>query len=280
MAKSKLTPLHIASVNPPASENRNVAKLLSAPGTRNWDKIRDMPTTAEDFPEKLKCIVEAHYESQDTPLLLSHLGLKVDREDLWPVDRGQRNLKRLILETCSPDLDVVWDKRSPAYIAVVTRDVREKVVRYIEQRFANDAPPIRLEDIAQPILLGFCIDVGDKPVYVRRTRPFRYEVGPIAPDRISDYVLVEPEYRKPGLRLDRPQQLPPDDRRDLENRIQKWATVHGLAIEQFSRWREEEKPVSSPEKNALDRLISAQPADVAQRLMIPADIAQILSKVR
>ncbi len=70
------------------------------------------------------------------------------------------------------------------------------------------------------------------------------------------------------------------DRRDLEGRIQKWATVHALQLEQFSKFDQEEKEPADYGKTALDRLLEAQPRDVVQRLLIPADIAQILGRLR
>jgi hypothetical protein len=240
-----------------------------------------MPIAPQDFQERVKAKVRAHYAATRTPLLLSNLGAEIEKENAWPTDRGQRNLKQLILETCSPDLDIVRDKRSPAYIAVVTPDIRADVEAQIAQRFGeNEVVPVRLEDVVKPVLLAFCINVDDKPVYVKRTAPFRYEVGSVPDDRMGDYIVVEREYRRPGLRIDHPHLLPHNDRKDLENRIQRWATAHGVQMEQFSRLDQEEKEVSDGGRTALDRLLAAQPSDVAARLMIPADIAQILSRIR
>jgi hypothetical protein len=240
-----------------------------------------MPITLDEFREKIKAIVRAHYERTRAPLLLSHLGAEIERRQLWPEERGQRNLKQLISETCEPELQIVRDKRSPAYIAVVTPDVRAEVEDQIAKRTpVQQSIQIRLEDLARPILLAFCIDVQNQPVYVRRVPPFRYEVGAIPQDRISEHILVDAEYRRPGLRLDHPQQLPSADKHDLENRIQKWAMAHGVDLKQFMRT--EEPAGSQPEDGhtALDRLLAAQPRDIAERMLIPADIAQILTRIR
>jgi hypothetical protein len=246
-----------------------------------WDRMPYMSVSPEAFQEKIKGIVRAHYAGNRTPLLLAHLGSEIEKLQLWPSDRGQRNLKQLITETCGPDLQIVWDKRSPAYIAVVTPDVRADVEAQIAGRLGDkDSVPVRLEDIAKPVLLAFCVNVQNQPVYVRRTRPFRYEIGSLPADRATDYILVEPEYRRPGLRIDHPHLLALSDRRDLESAIQRWAAVHGVPIEQFSRLDHEEKEGSDGGKTALDRLLAAQPHEVAQRMMIPADIAQILSRIR
>ena len=240
-----------------------------------------MPISPEEFRGKIIARVRAHYAANRTPLLLAHLGLEIEKNDEWPTDRGVRNLKKLIEDACDPDLQIVRDLRSPAYIAVVTPDVRADVEGQIAQRFGhNEVVPVRLEDIVKPVLLAFCVGVHDQAVYVKRTRPFRYEVGSIPPERASDYILVEPEYRRPGLRIDHPHLLSQNDRRDLESLVQKWAAVHGVQVEQFSRLGPEEKELANGAKSALDRLLAAQPSDIAQRMMIPADIAQILSRIR
>jgi hypothetical protein len=239
-----------------------------------------MPISPEEFRERTIERVRTHYATNRTPLLLSHLGSEIEKSDEWPVDRGGRNLAKLVVDLCDPDLQIVRDRRSPAYIAVVTPDVRTDVEGQIADRFGhNEVVPVRLEDIVKPVLLAFCVNAQNQPVYIKRTKPFRYEIGSIPPEKASDYILVEPEYRRPGLRIDNPHLLPKADKKDLESLIQKWATVHGIQVEQFSRLEPEEKEVTDG-RSALDRLLAAQAPDVAQRLMIPADIAQILSRIR
>jgi hypothetical protein len=240
-----------------------------------------MPISPDAFQQKIKDRVRAHYAANRTPLLLAHLGSEIEKSGEWPTDRGQRNLKQLITETCAPDLQIVWDRRSPAYISVVTPEVRADVEAQIADRFASkDVVPVRLEEIVKPVLLAFCVNVQNQAVYVKRTKPFRYETGSIPPDRATDYILVEPEYRRPGLRIDSLHLLPLSDRKDLESLIQKWAAVHEVRVEQFSRIDQDEKELPEGGRTALDRLLAAQPPDIAQRIMIPADIAQILSRIR
>lgn len=241
-----------------------------------------MPISPEEFKEKIKAIVRDHYAASRTPLLLAHLGATIEKDDAWPADRGERSLKQLLKERAAPDLGIVWDKRSPAYIAVVTPEVRSEIEAQIAQRQRTEEPAtVRLEELARPVLLAFCVRVPDgTPVYVRRSRPFRYEIGPVSPDQASQYIIVESEYRRPDLRIDNPHLLQVSDRRDLEGRIQRWATVHALQLEQFSKLDQEVKEATDYGKTALDRLLEAQPQDVAQRLLIPADIAQILGRLR
>ena len=125
--------------------------------------------------------MRAHYATTHTPLLLAHLGSAIEKEQAWPSDRGQRSLKQLITEKCGPALQVVFDKRSPAYVAVVTPDVRADVEAQIASRLGDKGTtPVRLEDLARPFLLAFCVNIQQQPVYIRRIRPFRYVVGPFS----------------------------------------------------------------------------------------------------
>jgi hypothetical protein len=239
-----------------------------------------MTTTPEEFRRRLLEIVQGHYTINRAPLLLSRLGAEIEKAQLWPEDRAQRSLKQLIEETCGPDLQIVRDKLSPAYVAVVTPEVREQVEAQIAERpNESERTALRLESIARPVLLAFCIDVKNQPVYVRRIRPFRYEVGTVPSDRISEYVLVDSEYRRPGLRIDNLSALSQNDKRDLESLIQKWAAVHGMGVDQFSKLDQEEREGVEKGRTALDRLLAAQPDDIAQRILIPADIAQILTRI-
>ena len=239
-----------------------------------------MPITQEEFKEKLISIVQAHYAAHRTPLLLARLGTELDKADAWPAGREQRNLKQLITDLATPDVDLVWDKRSPAYIAVATPDVRDAVISQVEERLGVRSMPVRLEDIARPVLLAFCIDAHGQPVYIRRSHPFRYEIGEVPADQAADFVLVDSEFRRPGLRVERLQALSATDKVDLTNRLQKWALAHGLVVQQFCKPDNENKESIDSGTTALDRLLNAQAPDVAQRLMIPADIAQILARLR
>lgn len=238
-----------------------------------------MSVSTEEFKEKVKSIVQDHYEKDRSPLLLARLGADIEQAGAWPVDRNGRSLKRLLEDLLSPELDLIWDKRSPAFIAVVTPEVRAEVEAQIQQRQGSgEKTSIRLEDLAWPFLVAFCVHVpGENPVYVRRSRPFRYESKPPDVGVAGEYLIVEPEYRRPGLRIDRLERLPSADRVDLSERIRKWAEAHGVPIEQFLRSDDDRSEPTSSGQTALDRLVAAQSPDIARRILIPSDIAQILA---
>lgn len=240
-----------------------------------------MSISSEQFKEKVKSLVRAHYETEQSPLLLAHLGVAIEKENAWPDDRNGRGLKRLLRDLLYPELDLIWDERSPEFIAVVTPDVRAKVLEQIERRQKSADNTLLLERIARSILLAFCIYVpGEEPVYVRRSPPFRYELKPPDPEVAGQYLIVEPEYRRPGLRIDRLDQLDPADRTDLSERIKNWAAAHGVAVEQFFHSDEARLGAALSDQTALDRLVAAQLPEIARRLLIPADIAQMLARHR
>src|ERR1035438_4654128 len=121
-----------------------------------------MAITPEEFKDRITAMVRTHYATNRAPLLLAHLGTDLDKADAWPSDRGQRSLKQLIKDCAAPDLDIVWDKRSPAYVAVDTQDVRDAVLAQIEERLGNNKTiAVRLEDIVRPVLLAFFMVTHD-----------------------------------------------------------------------------------------------------------------------
>ncbi len=61
--------------------------------------MTNMPIPHSEFVEKIRSVVRAHYErGQTAPLLLSHLGVQIEKEGAWPEDRDGRSLKRISLE--------------------------------------------------------------------------------------------------------------------------------------------------------------------------------------
>jgi len=239
-----------------------------------------MPQPANKFAERLKILVDQHYDDNpDRPLLLSQLGSLLEKQDLWPEERNNRSLKQLIEQMPELGLHILRDPKSPAFITVAPTRLLQKVQETIAKRSMNETPKIRLEEIAWPILLAFCIDTPQgTPVYVSRTRPFRF-IKTIPVEQSSNWVLVDEEYRRPGLRLDKLNALRPEDRVDLATSIQNWCRKHDLRVEQLFP-HDQDGPTELASPNALDRLLAAQTPTVARALVIPADIAQALARMK
>ncbi len=222
-----------------------------------------------------------HYSRSRSPLLLAALGLELNRKDAWPTDRRGRSLKQLIADLISPELQTASDPGSPAYVAVFRPEDREVVDRAISLRRATPSAGPALGDLARPVLLAFCVHAqAGAPVYLRRRAPFRYWIGTLPPDMQPDYVPVEPEYRRPGLKVGSPGALPPADRMDLVEKIANWATVHGIDLQELASFKPQPSSAYSESGSALERLLAAQPADLGRAIVIPADIALALSRMR
>jgi hypothetical protein len=100
--------------------------------------------------------------------------------------------------------------------------------------------------------------------------PFKYATGSrdqVDPDQ---YVEIEERYRRPGLNLSA--ELNASDRLDLQTKIAAWSKDTNIPIETFYMH------TPKRQQNALERLIAAQPHGVAERIMIPGDIALLLSR--
>jgi hypothetical protein len=195
----------------------------------------DMPLDDEKFKEHLSRLIRDHYElNPSTPLLLSHLGARLDQDDAWPENREGRSLKRLLEAFLSSDFDLVSDPHTPAFIAA-PRDLRPAIEAEIEKRqHRADVTGIRPEDISRAVLLAFCVGRENKPVFIRRSRPFKYELDSPPPGAEAEYIPVEPEFRMPGLRIDRLSELDRAQREKLLERVHRWADAHHVELEQFA----------------------------------------------
>jgi len=242
-----------------------------------------MPVSEEQFREKSLEIVREHYEQANRPpLLLAQLGARLKSADAWPADRRGRNLRQL-LEEIVPELEIVRDSMSPAFVAVAPHDQSARVKRIIEERQRAKAGVARfpIGEIEWPVLLAFCVRTQqDAPVYLRIRRPFRYRLEPPSPEDANDYAIVEPEFRRPGLRVDRVEEMSPSDRDDLSDKVQRWTAQHGVDLRQISRWQGREKDEAVTAASALDRLLAAQRPEIASQLVLPADLAQLLARIR
>lgn len=239
-----------------------------------------MPLPSEEFARRLKDLVDQHYTADpDRPLLLSQLGGWLDKQDIWPESRNNRSLKQLIEQLPELGLHILRDPKSPAFITVTPTQLLPKVQEAIAKRSMNEKTQVRLEEISWPVLLAFCIETQQgTPVYLSRTRPFRF-LKAIPIDQPANWILVDEEYRRPGLRLDKLNTLRTDDRLALAASIQNWCVKHDLRVEQFFSQDQDGSPeMAGP--NALDRLLAAQTPDVARKLVIPADIAQALARMK
>jgi hypothetical protein len=218
-------------------------------------------------------VVTEHYEKDASPLLLSDLGLILKQRNIWPVPGDDRKLRDVIETAHDPDLLIVRDRNSPAYIAVATGSTKEIVERFIERRAKTTATIPNLEALPRPVLLAFCVrQESGKPVFIQKTPPFKYRMSAPSDEEVDQFLLIDEKYRRPGLRIVELNSLSASDRLDLQSRIAAWSRDNDVRLEDFYRIAEKKH------SNALERFLAAQPHGLAERILIPGDIALILNK--
>jgi hypothetical protein len=233
-----------------------------------------MASTDADLIEKIKTIVVEHYQADSSPLLLSDLGTQLRKAELWPSGGiDGKPLRQYIDAAGDRDLVIVRDRNSPAYVAVATAATKEIVEQWIARRVHAASVIPNLDEIPRSVILAFCVEAGrDQSVYLTKSPPFRYEVS--KPDYVDpeQSVQVEEKYRRPGLKISNLSELSATDRLDLQTRIASWSRDKNIPIETFY------KPVPKKGANALERLLAAQPSGIAEKIVIPGDIALLLSR--
>jgi|SRR5665213_208616 len=233
-----------------------------------------MATMDTVLVDKIKAIVVEHYQADSSPLLLSDLGSRLRKADLWPSGGiDGKPLRQYIDSAGDPDLVIVRDKSSPAYVAVATAATSEIVEQWIARRVHAATVIPNLDELPRAVILAFCVEADrDQSVYLSRFPPFRYETS--KPEYVDPQqsVQVEEKYRRPGLKISNLNELSATDRLDLQTRIASWSRDKNIPIETFY------KPAPKKGANALERLLAAQPSGMAGKIVIPGDIALLLSR--
>ena len=233
----------------------------------------NMAPEANSLIDSLRQIVAAHYERDSSPLLLSDLGDTLRKRNLWPsVDADRKTLRQAIEEARDPNLLIVRDRNAPAYVAVTTEAAKKVVEQFIDRRAQTASAIPDLDALPRAVLLAFCVrPESGKTVFLRTVPPFKYEVAERIDEDSHHFFPVDERYRRPGLKLTDLSELSASDRLDLQTKIAAWSRDNGINLEDFYSFRKKHA-------NALERLLAAQPREVASKIMIPGDIALILSR--
>ncbi len=200
-------------------------------------------------------------------------------QKLWPVEGEARSLKEW-LQTLAPDLTVVQDEQSPARVAIVT----PAKAAIVEETLLQLRTTQLVQALARPVLLAFCIRGNEEqPVFLTRRPPFRFTL--VEPADAQSYFVIPPEFRLPGLHLRAAAQMPSNEIAALGTTIERWAAERGVDLSALTKAAAEaergpgEEPTAGT-LSALDRLIAAQRPNLRSDLVVPADIAALLSRHR
>jgi hypothetical protein len=227
--------------------------------------------------DKIRQIVAEHYQpGQTRPFLLSHIGARLAKDGDWPLPTDDRRTLRDVVEAI-PDLSLIVDEQTPSFIAVVP---------VAEEKLAHNAIAKRrklffLRGLPRAVLLAFTTEIAEEtPVYLLLGERITFVVGLAA--RPEGGIEIDANLRMPGLPIDQLNELDDALIEKLDGKIREWCARHEIAPAQLTRKR---APVPLPSiaiskgQSALERLVQAQDPQIARRLIVPIDIALLLSRM-
>lgn len=226
--------------------------------------------------ESIAEVVRKHYATSSRPFLLSHLGSSLRQQQLWPdAQHPKRSLRDYIQRECSETLKIVRDPKSPARIAVADNDHLGQVTTSLAPQVLSDG--IDISRFPRTVLLAFCTPAqSGQPIFIKKTAPYFFQAKAPELEQRDSFWQIDPEFRVSDLRLANPRKLSGDDRQRLQERISAWSLANGVPLSELQTHGK--IPESSGISNALSRLIEAQRAEIRQQILIPADIALLLSE--
>lgn len=221
--------------------------------------------------EQLRDFVFEMLEKKSSPLWLAFLGSNIP-PDLMPEGRLGEELEMI------EGLTLARDPERPQRIAVCREEDKDDVERVIrgESVPASEVVPQWYKRIYYSIIAAFTVETADnEDVYIKNAKPYKYLRLPKGGEGGNDNILIPSSLRRPGA----------DYKEDgvLYSNIQQWAQQNGIPFDALLR--PSAKVVTagdfdSEAANALSRLIALQQRDVRDKLLIPADIAEILMKYK
>lgn len=227
----------------------------------------------------IKALVDEHYGKPEPGLLmLSNVGAALSKQGKWPLpDEDERTLTEITEAT--PGIVLVRDPNATSFIAVVPPGQENLADTAIARRkqlyFVRGLP--------RTVLLAFCLEMAPgQHMHLRLDPRASYQAGPeIA---IEGFLPVDDDLRLPGLAIDDVASLESGQVEALEAKVREWCDRHGVPAEALGRKRSRPTPrapaaPAQKASSALERLYAAQSPDLADRLIVPIDIALMLSRM-
>ena len=212
--------------------------------------------------------VKRHYQQTERPFWLASLGSAITRATDVRLPEGV-GLARFIESQTSSELSLVRDEQNPKVVAVAEVSNHGRVADQIH----SSSTCHRLPNARVPhsLRVAFCRELApDERIYFRVRTPFKYVIAKEQPD--PSFVEIEEKYRLSGVHVTKGVPLEDDEEQRLQSSIDRW--IHANRLEGAFRGRRE----SRSRETALHRLVQAQRPELQKSLVIPADIALLLSQ--
>jgi hypothetical protein len=220
--------------------------------------------------DRLCEIVGKHYNTSNQPLLLSRLGTMYPELRAGILKAGYETLSAAVAAVGEDRLQIVRIRNSPGRTSVVVPEKRSLIEQQLMKATERAAETGQFAALPYPIQLAFCVSTEpNERVVVRINPPFRYTKLGVQETPESGSVLVEDEFRKPGLRLENASST---QKTALWRAFLAWAERHDVDSDMLLRVQ--------PHLTALERLLAAQDPDILSKLKIPGDIAELLIRHR
>ena len=228
--------------------------------------------------DEILSLVTEHYQPGTTSvLMLSNVGARLGNEGKWPLADDPRTLIEVAEKVNG--ITLVRDPDALSFIALVPIGQEELAHNAIANRKSRQF----LRGLQRAVLFAFCLAVEDGQIVSLKLQPAPgYHVGS---EVKSGYVLVDADLRMSGQSFENLDQLDASIVSALESKIRAWCERHSLTPESLV-YRTRSTPQYLPMvpqksgSSALERLYQAQVPEVASRLIIPIDIALILSRTQ
>jgi hypothetical protein len=209
--------------------------------------------------------VEAHYAVPDAPPLLASRFGQANKALLNDMKGAYGGLLAAV-RAAGEDRLKIADSR-PGREVIAPADRAADIGNEVQQLSATArAAGSSFDSLPKSVQIAFCVRTeAGEIVTLRVTSPFDYKRIKVGELVRPGFRVIAEEYRKPGLALS---SATVQDKQALWQQFLAWAQQEQLDPSTFQ--------AAKKDSNALARFLAAQPSDIIGRIVIPADIAEIL----
>ena len=209
--------------------------------------------------------VEAHYAVHDAPPLLASRFGQSNKALLNDLKEAYGGLLAAVRAAGEERLKIADTRRGREVIAPANRaaDIGHEVQQLSATARAAGSS---FDSLPKSVQIAFCVrtEAGEL-ITLRVTSPFDYKRVRAGDLVRPGFRIIAEEYRKPGLALS---SATVQDKQALWQQFLAWAQQEQLDPSTFQ--------AAKKDSSALSRFLAAQPSDIIGRIVIPADIAEIL----